>query len=1395
MLLDDFSNGNKRVISKKYVVYLDGKPATYHENLRDAEGDIYDIKQVLPKVKTEIKQEICYDETINKSQSYVAETLDENLKQWFKEKWVRFGPDGKIRGGCARGDSSEGKPKCLPQAKAHALGKKGRKYAASKKRREDPNPERSGAAINVATKKKTSEDLLESTVLEACWKGYHREGNKKMFGKTYPNCVKNTNESVSNKLSASNIRRIQNHLNQKYGANLDVDGVLGPLTIQSIQKFIPSSKKKLAPEPDKNTAIQGKKSKEGVAESRDSAYPLNWSLLDEGLSVEDKIYIFEEYFTKGNLIESIDIDKKDYLLSLTKLSDTPLKNKMYIVASLALVGNRTIILDKPGYMKFLGVAPDGLIFKNSNGRKVTYPSKTMRDLSVFNTFTFSSEDKYDKFRTALSLKFNTHLPDIDIEEKGKQGVAEGNLKEFAPTKFVGNINRGGGGSGGDGGGSGDDRNERDDSDDEGIINKILQSLEGLNPDPFETYGGEVEDVVVDIVSGGRLDDLIRAVGMGNMSMKDLVKQGVIETLKELRELYGDQGVAEGTLKEFASNPRDDDEGGDDKKGDDGFELPIKQFVGDARLAWAKREPVSPFPRGEVFTGKVYIMWDREKIEVIWYLDPKNKQEREQRYIKNYKERYPNKEVPLWYDTTGFTYRYVTKWTLVPAKEPGGWPLILDQQGNDRKQDVMDHAMDWIYQIIQKDGDGRHFVEKRQGLSEGGPFSYGAKKPRPGSVADLAAKQRLKQEKGKQPIEPRDQMVGTARVTKGVAEGLDDFHRKLAQQIKDRIARSQTNLALTKAQHPELWQWEPGDQVYSKKTGKTYTIKGLSLNQKNEPMYNYQRGEDEESENFERGRFIADKAHKDLIKLTETIMAENPNKSDTVSIQDLNALLNFSKQEKQLGNVKKLEQEIRARQSAVQEGEVIHQRFGQGKKRSTFRKNPDINIPHYDPKRMTVYHPDYPGRGEPESFANFQVEPSKYSNVFKIIGITKDNNKVQVSTTTSKDLADALVDAYLRGGYTDTDIERVELPKQNAPIIKKPNLQLVKTDESLCPKCGGPIVELAQLNEKKDSCYYKVRSRYKVWPSAYASGALVQCRKKGAKNWGNKSESISEDSPPTSATIDPNFHTAIRDIESNNNSRAVSRKGARGTMQVMPKTLRNPGYGVLPAQNNSPAELERVGKDYFNAMLDKYGGDKRMALIAYNMGPVATDRWASQGSDFNQLPKETQGYVPKVFNRYTDLTQTNLPQTSSTPAPVTTATIGTTGTTAPITQTSVQQTAQTTATAQNALLGKSVLPKLPSADSKTLEESGKHYFKIPQSLCNDNLREQFQFRHDHKGWYLRESQQNFKKLYLNATKAFTALEGFDLSKGNGSAPTQGDDIVTSPVGSIPKAQRKNAKKIH
>ena len=52
---------------------------------------------------------------------------------------------------------------------------------------------------------------------------------------------------------------------------------------------------------------------------------------------------------------------------------------------------------------------------------------------------------------------------------------------------------------------------------------------------------------------------------------------------------------------------------------------------------------------------------------------------------------------------------------------------------------------------------------------------------------------------------------------------------------------------------------------------------------------------------------------------------------------------------------------------------------------------------------------------------------------------------------------------------------------------------------------GDELDIEEAAGEKDACYHKVKSRYKVWPSAYASGALVKCRKKGAANWGNSTK--------------------------------------------------------------------------------------------------------------------------------------------------------------------------------------------------------------------------------------------------------------------------------------------------
>ena len=106
--------------------------------------------------------------------------------------------------------------------------------------------------------------------------------------------------------------------------------------------------------------------------------------------------------------------------------------------------------------------------------------------------------------------------------------------------------------------------------------------------------------------------------------------------------------------------------------------------------------------------------------------------------------------------------------------------------------------------------------------------------------------------------------------------------------------------------------------------------------------------------------------------------------------------------------------------------------------------------------------------------------------------------------------------------------------------------------------------------------------------------------------------------------------AVMQAESRGNPNAVSPEGAVGLMQVMPKTSVDPGYGVAPARDNSSAENVRVGTEYLAAMLREFNGNTTHALAAYNWGPGKTKAWIAKGANFADLPKETQDYIPKVF---------------------------------------------------------------------------------------------------------------------------------------------------------------------
>ena len=76
----------------------------------------------------------------------------DDLGQWFKEGWVRIGANGEIMGPCGGRGEKEGKPKCLPEAKAQAMSKEERQTIVARKRKADPDPDRRGPAKLVSSK-------------------------------------------------------------------------------------------------------------------------------------------------------------------------------------------------------------------------------------------------------------------------------------------------------------------------------------------------------------------------------------------------------------------------------------------------------------------------------------------------------------------------------------------------------------------------------------------------------------------------------------------------------------------------------------------------------------------------------------------------------------------------------------------------------------------------------------------------------------------------------------------------------------------------------------------------------------------------------------------------------------------------------------------------------------------------------------------------------------------------------------------------------------------------------------------------------------------------------------------------------------------------------------------
>jgi LysM repeat protein len=126
-------------------------------------------------------------------------------------------------------------------------------------------------------------------------------------------------------------------------------------------------------------------------------------------------------------------------------------------------------------------------------------------------------------------------------------------------------------------------------------------------------------------------------------------------------------------------------------------------------------------------------------------------------------------------------------------------------------------------------------------------------------------------------------------------------------------------------------------------------------------------------------------------------------------------------------------------------------------------------------------------------------------------------------------------------------------------------------------------------------------------------------------------------PADTGSYDGEFRK-IRDIESGNRDYdkfgrpVVSPKGAKFAAQVMPATNKDPGFGVKPAADDGAEESNRVGRDYFTAMKNKYGNSE-LAAAAYNAGPGRVDKILQKAKETGRnwkemLPAETQKYLEK-----------------------------------------------------------------------------------------------------------------------------------------------------------------------
>jgi len=558
------------------------------------------------------------------------------------------------------------------------------------------------------------------------------------------------------------------------------------------------------------------------------------------------------------------------------------------------------------------------------------------------------------------------------------------------------------------------------------------------------------------------------------------------------------------------------------------------------------------------------------------------------------------------------------------------------------------------------GPGRGWHIGKNPVAEAGPFSYGAKKPRKGSVADLAAQKRREQERGRQPIEPKDQRVGVARVVKDVAEDIsvvdqdydldqmhltldiegkkvsftywdyeEDFSNAERKDVFDQLQEQPwykgldhpTKMEILDAAYRAIRGLEPqeyrptiGDEPLDeqgvaedwKKVNRKDRTPGMSRKavkayRRENPGSKLQTAVTTKPSKLKKGSKSAKRRKSFCARMSGMKRAHAGAKTKRDPDSPINKALrrwNCESVEEMRDLIMIAEQRISAMREggfdipeiprAPQPRPQPKEPTSEDKKLSDQEKQSlrqtvkavDYTKPSTDTKaqlspeakkelRQTVkdYEQSKPtneasarekldrrfqelrkkrGAPDPEYYKEFaksydiendQERHARQAELKKKYGVNEAKQVTSSWEVTFKDGKKKVIKANHEQGsgpsnevvlgsvvaqnpnrkvasvkqmytpnarttkmnYANEDVE------QYLEEMRRAGYEIVTETATLCPECGGTAYSDRMLAEKQDACYHKVKSRYKVWPSAYASGALVRCRKKGAANWGNKSK--------------------------------------------------------------------------------------------------------------------------------------------------------------------------------------------------------------------------------------------------------------------------------------------------